>query len=186
MKKSILTLAIALFLFGANVAQSSAQSGDNVFEKGSLVANLGIGLGGTMYGTGYGMKVPPLSLSAEYGIVDNLIKSTGQGAIGIAPNIGYSSYGWGDWSFNNLLLGVKGNFHYQFVPKLDTYVGLHLGYNIVSWDNDDGLLDNTAGSDIYWATVIGARYYFTNSFAVMAELGYGISWLNVGVALKLQ
>ena len=32
---------------------------------------------------------------------------------------------------------------------------------------------------------VGARYYFTDKLAGMAELGYGITYLNLGVSLKL-
>ena len=31
----------------------------------------------------------------------------------------------------------------------------------------------------------GARYYFTDNFGVMGELGYGIAWLKLGVSLKV-
>jgi hypothetical protein len=32
---------------------------------------------------------------------------------------------------------------------------------------------------------VGARYYFTNFFGVMGELGYGITYLNLGVVIKI-
>jgi hypothetical protein len=187
MKKNILMIAVALCILNAGIARS--QTGDNLFVKGSTVAGLGLGLGGTMYGSGYGMKVPPLSLSLEYGLVDNLIKSSGKGSIGVAPTIGYASYGYdflGDWSLTNLMIGAKGNFHYQFIPKLDTYAGIHIGYNIVKWDTDNDIFDGAAASEIFWAFHVGGRYYFTNNLAVMAELGYGISVLNIGISLKLK
>jgi hypothetical protein len=31
---------------------------------------------------------------------------------------------------------------------------------------------------------VGGRYYFSEFFAAMLELGYGVSYLNIGVALK--
>ena len=35
-----------------------------------------------------------------------------------------------------------------------------------------------------WSIYVGGRWYFTDSFAAMLELGYGIAWLNIGVAFK--
>jgi len=131
MKKSIFLFVMALVMSGASVTIATAQKADgSIFGKGSKVVNLGLGLGG-MHGAGYGMRVPPIQGAFEIGIVDNLIKSTGQGAIGIAPTIGYAAWGFEDWTLSDIFLGVKGNFHYQFVPKLDTYAGVQLGYNVV-------------------------------------------------------
>jgi hypothetical protein len=39
-----------------------------------------------------------------------------------------------------------------------------------------------SASHIAWALFIGARYYFRENMAVMAELGYGPSYLNLGLA----
>jgi len=41
-----------------------------------------------------------------------------------------------------------------------------------------------AGSGIAKAFYIGGRYYFTDNLAGMIELGYGIAYLNIGIALK--
>jgi hypothetical protein len=64
-----------------------------------------------------------------------------------------------------------------------------LGYNIVSskatgnWPALYGDLSANASSFI-WSFYIGGRYYVADAIAVMAELGYGIAWLNIGVAFK--
>ncbi len=94
---------------------------------------------------------------------------------------------WG-WKYSNIIIGVRGSFHYPFVDKLDTYAGILLGYNIASskefgttipgWD-----YSYSAGGVVY-SGYIGARYYIKDAFALMAELGYGISYLTLGVALK--
>ncbi|MCL2042482.1 MAG: hypothetical protein FWG84_10680 [Bacteroidales bacterium] len=182
MKKSIFLFVMALVMSGASVTMATAQKADgSIFGKGSKVVNLGLGLGG-MHGTGYGMRVPPIQGAFEIGIVDNLIKSTGQGAIGIAPTVGYAAYGFEDWTLSDIFLGVKGNFHYQFVAKLDTYAGVQFGYDVVRWSGD---VTGAAGSALYYGFAVGARYYFKDKLAVMGEAGYGISWLNIGIALKL-
>lgn len=181
-----------LLLLGVTVCLSLTMlhAQEATFEKGDKVLNLGIGLGNTLYsGTYYKSQVPPVSASLEFGVVDNILE---KGVIGVGPYLGYSSYkyeysGWG-WKYSNIIVGVRGSFHYPLVDKLDTYTGLLLGYNIASskefgntvpgWD-----YSYSAGG-VAWSWFVGGRYYFKETFAVMAELGYGIAYLTLGVALK--
>ena len=96
-----------------------------------------------------------------------------------------STYGW---NYSSMILGVRGALHYQLVSKLDTYTGILLGYNIVSAKAFGTMGDysyTAASSGIAWSWYLGGRYYFTDKFAAMAELGYGIAYLNLVVALKL-
>jgi len=183
--KKIYVFMLAVIFTGGNLAAV-----DPVFLKGDKVLNLGIGLGSTLYsGSFYKSQVPPISASLEFGVADNLLEV---GTVGVGPYLGYSSYkyeyqDWG-WKYSNIIIGVRGNFHYPLLDKLDTYVGLLLGYNIASskefgnsipgWD-----YSYSAGGIVY-SGFIGARYYIKDSFALLAELGYGIAYLNLGVALK--
>lgn len=178
MKKIIISLLGLLVFAGA-----SAQS----FNKGDVVLNLGVGFGNTLYGSGYKMTVPPLSASFEYGIVDNLFDE--KSSIGVGGYFGYaaSKYDWHnvDYKISSAIIGARGSFHYSFVEKLDTYTGLSLGYNIVSHkDKDNNGWDGVKSSALYLGWYAGARYYFTDSFAVMGEVGYDVAYLNVGVAFK--
>lgn len=185
MKKLLLLVLVAFF------AMTQLPGQESVFNKGDKVLNLGLGLGSTLYsGTYYKSQIPPISASLEFGVVDNIIDE--KGVVGVGPYLGYSSYkyeysGWG-WKYSNIILGVRGNFHYPLVDKLDTYTGLLLGYNIASskefgdvvpgWD-----YSYTAGG-VAWSWFVGGRYYFKDNLAAMLELGYGIAYLNIGVALK--
>jgi hypothetical protein len=87
-------------------------------------------------------------------------------------------------------LGARGAVHYPIAEKLDTYSGLMIGPNIIIssefGDWGDGINNNSASSSgLIWAYYIGGRYYVKENLAIMAELGYGISYLTLGVALKL-
>jgi len=179
-----------LFLITAGIiASAHLNAQDPTFLKGDRVFNASLGLGSTLYsGSFYKGQIPPVSASLEFGIVDGLIE---KGVIGIGPYVGYTSYkyeytGWG-WKYSNIIIGARGSFHYPLVDKLDTYAGILLGYNIVT---SKEIGDPTGMDDIYgsgglaWSGFIGGRYYFTDAFAAMLELGYGIAWLNLGVALK--
>jgi hypothetical protein len=178
MKKLFISIALCFAL----VSVSSAQ---DIFTKGDIVVNAGIGFI-NMLNTGNGWKttVSPMMLSGEYGIIDKLIN--GRASIGAGLNLGYAAqkfdyFANGDnasYKYSNLALGTRGSFHYQFIDKLDTYTGLMLGYNIVSGEG------NHSSSDFLWCYYVGARYYFTKNFAVMAEIGENVALITLGVAFK--
>jgi hypothetical protein len=182
MKKSFLLLAVAVFTFTQMVAQEST------FSKGDKVLNLGIGFGGRYTGTGMTTSVPPLGASFEVGVKDGVLD---KGSIGIGGMLAYSAHkweyaGWG-YKYSSIVIGARGTFHYPLVDKLDTYTGLLLGYDI-STESEYGTAtgypyDNSYGGFTY-AWFVGARYYFSDSFAAFAELGVGVTILNIGVALK--
>jgi hypothetical protein len=187
MKIKILFFA-ALFVTG--VLAANAQE----VKNGDKVLNLGIGLGsGLGYGSDYSTTFPAVSASLEVIVKDDLFDN--KGAIGVGGYVGYSAskseytyagetYGW---KYSNLVIGPRGNLHYMLVDKLDTYVGLMLGY----WFNSSkeygtAQTGYSAGSwgGFIWSGYIGGRYFFSDSFAGMLELGSGLTYLNLGVALK--
>jgi hypothetical protein len=179
-----------LFLIVAGIfASAHLNAQEPTFLKGDKVLNVGLGLGSTLYsGTYYSSQVPPVSASLDIGIVDGVLE---KGVIGVGPYVGYSSYkyeymGWG-WKYSNIILGARGSFHYPLVDKLDTYAGVLLGFNIVTSKeigDPTGTDDNYGSGGLAWSGFIGGRYYFTDALAAMLELGYGIAWLNLGLALK--
>ncbi len=163
---------------------------ETAFHKADKVINFGFGVGSDLYSTRFHTQigVPLLSASLEVGVNDGIIDN---GSIGIGGYLLYTSYkedliNWG-YNYKNLIIGARGTFHYPFVSKLDSYTGIVLGYNFsnskefgVSPGNN---LEAKPGGLVY-AWFIGLRYYFTDKFAGMAELGVGITYLNLGVALK--
>ena len=182
MKKTALLILGAIFI----IAQASAQTPS--FSRGDKVLNLGVGFGSTIYiGSYYKMQVPPVSASFEYGIVDGILEKA---SVGVGGYLGFSSYKYeysgSGWKYSNIIIAGRGTFHYPFVEKLDTYAGVLLGYNIGS----SKVFGTPVGSDdissgLAYSGFVGARYYFKEKFGVMAELGYGITYINIGVAFKL-
>ena len=189
-KLKIMKLKVLLFatLFAFGFLSVNAQT--STFNKGDKVVNLCVGFGSGYYGGGgYSSVMPAVSGSLDIGILDDILE---KGSIGVGGIIGYSSasydyVGYG-WKYTHLVVAARGTFHYPLVDKLDTYAGLALGYNAVSakeTGNWPGSTEYSAkGSSPYFAGFIGARYYFSDSFAGVVELGSGIAYFNVGVALK--
>jgi len=181
-------LLVALFSFG--ILTASAQD----VKKGDKVLNLGVGFGTALYsGSGYTGSVPPISGSLEVILKDDLFD--GKGALGVGGYLGYAAYKWKysgfdyGWKYSNIIIGPRGYLHYNILDKLDTYAGLMLGYNVVSSSSygsySYGGNYSASASGFIFSGFIGARYFFNDKWAGMVELGSGIAYLNLGVALKL-
>lgn len=190
-KKIFFTLVIALT--SCALITVNAQ---NAFSKGDQAVNIGIGLGSYYGGDGYTSGFPPLSISYEKGVVDGLLD--GKASIGVGGYLGYSSNKWETsymtykygFKYSYLVLGARGLFHYQFIDKLDTYAGVMLGYNIVGskyyGDDIPGYSPSASStSGIGYSTFIGARYQFSEKFTAFAEIGYGVSALELGISFGL-
>ena len=177
MKKLLLVLSVALLSITQLLAQEST------FKKGDKVLNLGIGFGNTYYGSYYTSQMPAISASFEVGVADNILE---KGSIGVGGLMSFSSAKYTNYyKTTNFIIGARGTFHYPLVSKLDTYTGLLIGYNFFNFS----YYDNYAGADLSesggeFAWFVGARYYFSESFAAMGELGVGTTILTLGIALK--
>lgn len=185
-KHILSALLIVALAFGA---VKPAQSQE--FSKGDKVLNLGLGLGTALYsGVGYKMSIPPVSASFEVGVKDDL----GIGNLGIGGYLGiagskyeYSSYfgNTSSWKYTYVVIGARGSYHFKDIAdKFDLYAGLMPYYAIVSYSGDEVAGYNPSSSFMSISIYGGARYYFSDKFAAMAELGWGVSYLNLGVALK--
>ena len=184
MKKFILPfIVIALF-----VMQGNAQ---NAFNKGDKVVNLSVGFGNSLYsGAGYSNQTPAIAGSFELGIKDELFDA--KSSLGVGAYAGYtgSKYTYGPgygWKYTDIIIGARGAVHYQFIEKLDTYAGVMLGYDIVSVKNfGTGTFGTSASASRFkFDAFIGGRYYFSDRFALLLELGSGIAYGNIGIAIKL-
>jgi hypothetical protein len=187
-KMIILSLVLACMLPFCTV---NAQTGQ-IFKQGDIVMSAGIGLGatyGTYWGSYYNTSVPPIFLSGDYCLREDL----GPGNLGVGGILAYSAYkykpspDWG-YKYTTFYIGVRGSYHFtELVDKLDLYGAITLGGKIVS---DKGYGDysyyaySVNSSSALAELVAGIRYYFTDNIGVMSELGYGIAWLKLGLSVK--
>lgn len=181
-KKRLFSMLMAFVAIAGLYAQG------NMFSKGDKVANLSIGLGSSIYG-GLGGGIPPIGVSYEMGIKDDLFNE--KSSLGIGGYLGFTTasqdFFGSKVSYSSIIVGARGIVHYALIDNVDTYGGILLGYNIASSKvTGNGLgIPTTSYGGLVYAGFIGARYYFTPKLGAMAELGYGIAWLNIGVSLKL-
>jgi predicted porin len=161
-----------------------ANSQNNLsFEKGNIIANIGIGFGNLYWGSGYksGIPVNP-SISAEYGITEQI--SVG-GTAGFSVSK-FSGPGY-EYKYNGIFFGGRGSYHFLTSEKLDPYAGLSLGYVSVSVKDKSGTATviSPKGSSLGWGAHVGARYYFQPNIGVYAEAGASsFSILNIGATFK--
>jgi hypothetical protein len=167
------------------------------FQKGTNILSAGIGLGSSILSYSGASQTPALSLQYERGVWD----IGGPGVISLGGYVGYKGYSYsaGEQNYNYsenwhyTVVGVRSAYHYNGLDakKLDLYGGLMLAYNLLSFSYSDntgsGTIAGSSGS--YGSTVglslyVGARYFFADHFAVLGELGYGVAYLNVGIAAK--
>lgn len=179
-----------LFFLIVFAAIFSAASSQIIADQESKFVNLGLGIGSNLYsGRYYTGQVPPITASFEYIIKDELFDENS--SFGVGGYLGYTSYkysysGWG-WKYSSIVIGPRGNVHYQFINDLDTYTGLLLGYNILSsrFTGTGTNYGNASSGGIAFSWFIGGRYFFSDNLAAMAELGYGVTYLNIGVCFSL-
>jgi hypothetical protein len=185
MKKLILTVSLVICICIINI---NAQ--ESMFKKGDLVLNGSIGFGSVLFsGLGYATSFPPVAASLEYGILDKIID---KGSIGVGGYVGYSAskfetFGLG-YRYSNIIIGARGALHYPFVSRLDTYTGLLLGFNVETVGSIGTPLyaNPSSGSRPAFMWFAGGRYYFNRQFAALAEIGYGIAWLNLGISYRIK
>ena len=179
MKTFFFKLLIVACLIGGTFIESQAQT---PFSKESHVLHGGFGLGGwTDDVDGFGVNSSPIiSVSYDQGLIDNL----GIGNLGIGGAFGIKRYEFdnSDGSWSRAFLGARGTYHFDFVnsDKLDFYAGVNAGFLFHT-----NSTDNVESEVIpYVGPIAGINYWLTSFFGLYAEAGYGLGYINGGVALN--
>lgn len=159
------------------------------FHKGDNIVSFGLGFPNvaknriTSWGS-YSWGLPPMYGKYEYGIMDEV-------SIGGRIGIGTGRYKYMNIRANNFStsMSVLGYYHFnKLIPvsKLDVYAGAGLGMTYSTYERIDGnyvYRDNDLYPNLVF--LVGARWYFTETFGVYAESGFdGLSLMNIGIALK--
>jgi hypothetical protein len=164
------------------------------FSIDDKVMSVGLGMG-SVYGSGFKTKIPPISVSYETGFKQNIFSD--KDVLTLGGFAGITTYGWEytygstTWGYNytHFIVGARSAVHYPFIDNLDTYGGLMLGLNLVLTSEYGTSITSTSSPYSYnplaLGGYLGARYYFAKDFAAFAEIGYGISYLTLGLAKKL-
>ena len=187
-------IPLIILIFTLLTQNIRAQETTATFAKKDNVLGVGFGIGGVYGVSGFSSQSPAFGVQYDRGIVELGMG----GVIGVGGFVGYKSivnkftYN-GDIlkdKWNILIIGARGTFHYDLfeVPNLDTYAGTMIAFHVVNKKEDypTTLFVSTTShtSAVYASIFAGAKYYFTPHVAAFGELGYGVSWLTLGVAFK--
>ncbi len=160
------------------------------FEQGKGYLHAGIGVISPYAYKDSKMGIPPIHLSFEKAITEN---------IGIGGLIGHTSskyetsvlgltYGW---KFSYTIVGVRGAYHFTQFEEADVYAGGMLGYNIASakFQSSDKDLEKFVTEPkvggVAFGGFLGARKSVSESLTLFAEVGYSMAYLSAGVCFNL-
>ena len=178
--KKILVLLVSAFVC---LTASAKVSGIEDAKKGDF--NLGLQMGvPPASGAGDKAYMPLISLDGAFVLTSGFIntKAFGQnGAVDLGfygAFCGYEKDYFDDSEFIQIPMLLRSAFHFQFVPKLDTYAGAFAGVNIWKstgdgWGragNPGEFSDTKACVGLY----TGAKYYFSDVFGVKLEFGHDV------------
>jgi len=191
MKKIVLILLVLTVVTSTMRAQKTS---DTFANKDNFIG-VGFGLGGVYGLSKYDTQSPVFGAQYDRGIYEFKFG----GVLGVGGFLGYKSYA-NRYDPNNgnekykqrwniVIIGARGTFHYDVfkVKNLDTYGGAMVAFHVVNYtDNLPQYVnyEDDHASAAYASIYAGAKYYFTPQFAAFAELGYGVSWLTMGVGYK--
>lgn len=155
---------------------AAAQDG---FRLGYTDIGATIGLGGI------GSASIAFGLRFEHAL--RSVPDLGNGLIGIQAGVDYYSWSEPGFKWSYVPIGATANYHFQLENKrLDPFVGLGLGYSIVSCSYDGIGDDLCSNSALYFIGRAGGRYFFNEKMSLYGDVGAGAATLNVGVTMRLK
>ena len=154
MKKKLLLLVAVFCFLGMGIQAQETMS------KGQLVGSARLGFSNAGF---------PVAVAVDYGLLSGFIN--GNAALSAGGEVGVFMYNNEDGGIGVALsAAARGNFHYEFVQNLDTYLGLNLGI---------------LGRGFSIGGHLGARYYFGGNWGINLELGGGTTLGgSLGVSYK--
>ena len=194
MKKLLSCVAGLLICAAAVFADTSAEEIFTNYNKplnkkgGDFILNVGAGIDDNLfYGTVTTNRwyIPPVFVTGEWTVKCGVVP------LGFGFEAGYVGHGYtyynnylndkDVYSWNNFVVAALANYHINLpVDNLDVYAGPRLGAVLVIRDykyyNNGNLVENSSGTttyvDFWGGVVLGATYYFSDSFGVNLEVGY--------------
>jgi hypothetical protein len=92
-----------------------------------------------------------------------------------------------DYGYRYIPIGATVDYHFVIEDndKIDPFLGLGLGFTIISCDYE-GIGDPCASSALYFIGRAGARYFFRPTMALYGDVGAGAATLNVGLMFTVN
>jgi hypothetical protein len=177
MKNLISVIAVFILITTGVFAQET-------FKKGTNTLKLSIG---------FNENGKPIGLAYERGIKDNVFGveklNLGIGAYAgiFAYNTSVTNYGTTvKTKVLTIAPGLSSYLHYEFIKKLDAYIGLSLGASAQVNKVESSNVDKSPEFKVKfaWGLAGGLRYEITPKWGVFIEGGKGTGNFNLGAAYK--
>jgi hypothetical protein len=166
------------FLFGLAIAAAPAEA---QFAQGQKYLGAHLGLSGVGSSASIGVN-------GEVAYNDRIAIGAWADTWGYGDDIGTVAGNY-SWDIRYIALAGTGSYHFPIAsnPKIDPFLGLALGYYIVSTNADgfDGISYSGDASRVFLGGYGGARYFFKETLGGVARLGFGASYLTVGVDFRM-
>jgi hypothetical protein len=169
----------SLFFVGALLLSFSSQA---QHEEGQ--SNINVGIGFASFGLSGDATIPPISASYEYGLNDKFSVGAFLGYTASEQDLLFAKA-----EYTYFVAGARGSYHFELIDNFDTYAGLMVAYNSVGFSIDDEDFEeffDTDLSGVLPGIYIGGRYHFTDNIGAFLEVGYGVSAVNLGLAIKFD
>jgi len=168
---------LALSFFGALLVPhaASAQFGPDQTYLGAHLGVSGVG------------SAAAIGVNGEVGYDENITIGGWLDTWSYGERFTYSG-GGGSWDVRYVALAATGSYHFlvEDNPKVDPFVGVAVGYYIVSTSGSvSGLAYTGSASRLFVGGYGGARYFFRPDLAGVARVGFGSTYLTLGVDLKM-
>lgn len=199
MKKGMIlcTSIMLLVLFSTVTYNANGQKPTDPMTPGTWTINFGIGPGISYY-SGYSLGFGPgFQVAAERGMWQ-----LGPGVLTLGGELGFSYFWWNHnyitynykYSWTTFVISPRSAYHYGWkVPGLDTYGGVAFGIRIVSFHATyptgyphEYMTYNPAAVGFFPGIFVGGSYFFNPQIGINAELGYNITWVQIGMVFKLN
>ena len=160
------------------------------FDKNTHLVSVTYGFPNTLDYSGYilndnnKMGIGPVNVRYEFAVRDEV-------SVGVA--LGGATKKWEYAGENARITGISvsplGFYHFnKLIPvkQLDVFAGVGVNVNYLMYNYSDDLIDDDNEVEAYPAGLIGARYYFTDSFSGMLEIGgSSFSIVKIGASFRL-
>ncbi len=189
MKQKIFAFGLSLLLTGFVLSSSAQKNNDNIFSRGSVTVNAGVGI------SAYYLNKPVNNDVATKIALEVGAFNAGTGVLSFGLELGGAFtpegdyYGYNDYRARMFVAGFRTAWHYSNwkVDRLDTYAGANLGVGFKHWDYNRGPVHETKKKTVFYPRgFVGASYYVTPKFGLNVEAGYDITYIQGGVVFKLN
>lgn len=167
-------LAVLALAGGLSLALSPRAEAQDVIETGTNLLSAGVGANLHTNAAGHQTGVFTLNFAADHGMAGRLWDDHSAFTLGGQAILNMYSSGV------SYFLGPRAGLHYHFIPELDSYIFVAMGFG-GSHSNDS----QASSFGFGYNAGFGFRYMMAPNWGLFVEAGYGATLINLGVSFAL-